>query len=124
MHGLHWFRNDLRLRDNTALAALLSRAETWLPVFVLDPRLCRSANGVRVHFLLETVSALRAELASARASAEASTARDRDAGETARVAAAEAAEARADADASRAEAATSARRRDAALADAATRFFL
>jgi deoxyribodipyrimidine photolyase len=33
--GLHWFRNDLRLQDNTALGALVTRAEEWLPVFVL-----------------------------------------------------------------------------------------
>ena len=37
--GLHWFRNDLRLRDNTALNELLARSDEWLPVFVLDPRL-------------------------------------------------------------------------------------
>ena len=37
--GLHWFRNDLRLQDNTALDALADRAEQWLGVFVLDPRL-------------------------------------------------------------------------------------
>ena len=39
MRGLHWFRNDLRLADNTALNRLAERAEQWLPVCVLDPRL-------------------------------------------------------------------------------------
>ena len=37
--GLHWFRNDLRLHDNRSLALLAERADEWLPVFVMDPRL-------------------------------------------------------------------------------------
>ena len=40
--GIHWFRNDLRLQDNTGLNALAARAEQWLPVFVLDRRLLRT----------------------------------------------------------------------------------
>jgi deoxyribodipyrimidine photolyase len=43
--GLHWFRNDLRLRDNTALEALATRVEQWLPVFVLDPRITAGPSG-------------------------------------------------------------------------------
>jgi deoxyribodipyrimidine photo-lyase len=58
--GLHWFRNDLRLQDNTALAALAERAEEWLPVFVLDPRLKgdASASGPRMRFLLDCLKRL------------------------------------------------------------------
>ena len=47
MRGLHWFRNDLRLHDNSALAALAGRAEQWLPVFVLDPRLLHGPRAAR-----------------------------------------------------------------------------
>ena len=62
--GLHWFRNDLRLRDNTALDALAARAEQWLPVFVLDPRLLRGprAGSPRLRFLLDCLGRLGRDL--------------------------------------------------------------
>jgi deoxyribodipyrimidine photo-lyase len=62
--GIHWFRNDLRLRDNTALAALLERVDEWLPVFVLDPRLAGSteSGGPRTRFLLDCLARLGREL--------------------------------------------------------------
>jgi len=58
--GLHWFRNDLRLHDNTALEALAERAEAWLPVFILDPRLVGSARSgaARMSFLLDCLAQL------------------------------------------------------------------
>lgn len=58
--GLHWFRNDLRLQDNTALNDLASQAEHWLPVFVLDRRLLGPAP--RTQFWLEGLAALAREL--------------------------------------------------------------
>ncbi len=36
--GLHIFRRDLRLHDNTALLRALSECEQVLPVFIFDPR--------------------------------------------------------------------------------------
>ena len=36
---IHWFRRDLRLDDNTALAAARERAAEAMPSFVLDPLL-------------------------------------------------------------------------------------
>ncbi len=60
--GLHWFRNDLRLQDNTALAALLERCDEWLPVFVLDPRLTNEAGGPRRRFLFDCLGRLSADL--------------------------------------------------------------
>jgi deoxyribodipyrimidine photo-lyase len=62
--GLHWFRNDLRLRDNTALDALAGRAEQWLPVFVLDPRLLHGprAGSPRLRFLLDCLDRLGRDL--------------------------------------------------------------
>lgn len=62
--AIHWFRNDLRLQDNTALQALLSRAESWLPVFVLDPRIMSrpQAASPRTRFLLDCLRRLSGEL--------------------------------------------------------------
>ncbi len=64
MRGLHWFRNDLRLHDNSALAALVERVDAWLPVFVLDPRIVGGARsgGARTRFLLESLAQLERDL--------------------------------------------------------------
>ena len=58
--GLHWFRNDLRLQDNTALTALAGRVEQWLPVFVFDRRIAGDAQGggPRTRFLLDCLDRL------------------------------------------------------------------
>jgi deoxyribodipyrimidine photo-lyase len=62
--GIHWFRNDLRLRDNTALDALATRVEEWLPVFVLDPRLIGGSRleSPRAGFLLACLARLGSDL--------------------------------------------------------------
>ena len=66
MRGIHWFRRDLRLRDNLPLRALAERAEEWLPVYVLDPRLVEPAKGTpRLAFLLDCLERLGDELAGA-----------------------------------------------------------
>ncbi len=63
--GLHWFRRDLRLRDNAALSALVARVDEWLPVFVLDPRLLAGARSAspRSRFLFDSLEKLAAQLA-------------------------------------------------------------
>lgn len=64
MRGIHWFRNDLRLRDNTAILALADRAEQWLPVFVLDGDFLETkAPRPRDRFLIDCLTRLRDELA-------------------------------------------------------------
>ena len=62
--GIHWFRNDLRLQDNTALEELVSRADAWLPVFILDPRIIAGAGfgAPRTRFLLDCLGRLRRDL--------------------------------------------------------------
>jgi deoxyribodipyrimidine photo-lyase len=62
--GLHWFRNDLRLHDNSALAALVEKADAWLPIFVLDPRIAGSARSgeARMRFLLDCLAHLGRDL--------------------------------------------------------------
>jgi deoxyribodipyrimidine photo-lyase len=61
--ALHWFRNDLRLADNRALAEAC-RADVLAPVFVFDERLL-AAPGMgapRVRFLRECLAALSRRL--------------------------------------------------------------
>lgn len=62
--AIWWIRRDLRLTDNAALEAALTRAERVLPTFVLDPAILRSANAGpgRVAFMLAGLRALDAEL--------------------------------------------------------------
>jgi deoxyribodipyrimidine photo-lyase len=64
MRALHWFRNDLRLHDNTALAAA-ARAGELIPVFVFDDALLAGPHRAppRLRFLLECLRALAADLA-------------------------------------------------------------
>jgi deoxyribodipyrimidine photo-lyase len=64
LRGIHWFRNDLRLQDNTALSALAARAEEWLPVFILDPRILADSRSQqpRTRFLLDCLTRLGRDL--------------------------------------------------------------
>lgn len=59
-----WFRRDLRLSDNTALAAALQSGHPIIPLFILDPSLLRpeATSPARVAFMLHGVAALHAEL--------------------------------------------------------------
>ena len=63
--ALHWFRSDLRLRDNRALAGAAASSDALGLVFVLDDRLLAgSALGApRLRFLLATLERLAADLA-------------------------------------------------------------
>lgn len=65
MRGLHWFRNDLRLQDNSALIALADRVDEWLPVYVLDPELLarHPVERPRTRFLLDCLGRLARDLA-------------------------------------------------------------
>ena len=61
---LHWFRNDLRLQNNAALAFAAQRASTLTCAFIFDERLLRRAasSPARVRFMLDCVERLRATL--------------------------------------------------------------
>ena len=41
MRAIHWFRSDLRIEDNTALAAVCRRRGELVPVFILDDALLK-----------------------------------------------------------------------------------
>jgi deoxyribodipyrimidine photo-lyase len=58
------FTRDLRLHDNPALAAAISRADTVVPLFVLQDRLVTGPRAApnRVRFLLEALQDLRSSL--------------------------------------------------------------
>ncbi|RRR75397.1 MAG: deoxyribodipyrimidine photo-lyase [Candidatus Viridilinea halotolerans] len=63
---IHWFRRDLRLADNSALAAAAHAAGgAVLPVFIFDPALLRGrfASAPRTAWLLAHLHALAAQLA-------------------------------------------------------------
>jgi deoxyribodipyrimidine photo-lyase len=62
---VHWFRCDLRLRDNTALAAAARRTDALTLLFVLDDRLL-AGDGVgapRLQFLAASLARLSVDLA-------------------------------------------------------------
>jgi deoxyribodipyrimidine photo-lyase len=67
MKILYWLRNDLRLHDNEALAALPAHAEALLPVFCFDPATLGPDRYLglprlgphRLPFLLETLAELQ-----------------------------------------------------------------
>ncbi len=65
--AIHWFRRDLRLRDNTALTRAATSADRLVPVFVLDDAiLARPDTGAaRVVFLLGCLRELARDLAAA-----------------------------------------------------------
>jgi len=64
MRVLHWFRNDLRTEDNTAIARAAPHAEQMGFVFVFDPHLleAEAAGEARVRFLRARLEQLAKEL--------------------------------------------------------------
>jgi deoxyribodipyrimidine photo-lyase len=57
---IHWFRRDLRLRDNTALNAALASGELVIPLFIFDERIYKSSrsSAARMAFVLKALQAL------------------------------------------------------------------
>jgi deoxyribodipyrimidine photo-lyase len=53
-----WFRRDLRLADNPALAAAIEAADEVVPLFVLDPRLWHPAGSPRQAYLVASLADL------------------------------------------------------------------
>jgi deoxyribodipyrimidine photo-lyase len=64
MRAIHWFRSDLRLRDNTALASAAARADQMAMVFVFDDRLLSGSRvgPPRLRFLWDALKGLRGAL--------------------------------------------------------------
>jgi deoxyribodipyrimidine photo-lyase len=64
VRAIHWFRSDLRLRDNTALAAAAARADEMAMVFVFDDRLLSGSRvgPPRLRFLWDALERLGGDL--------------------------------------------------------------
>ncbi|MEM7410295.1 MAG: deoxyribodipyrimidine photo-lyase [Myxococcota bacterium] len=60
--GLHWFRNDLRLRDNTALDALTAQVDACAFVFVVSEDFWRAGARARTPFLADCLGRLADDL--------------------------------------------------------------
>jgi len=62
---VHWFRRDLRVSDNTALAEASRRSEVVRPLFILDDEILGAPDmgAARVSFLLGTLRSLQRNLA-------------------------------------------------------------
>ena len=62
---IHWFRRDLRVSDNVALSEAAKRAATIIPVFIFEDafRIGQDVGAARLAFLLQSVGALRKNLA-------------------------------------------------------------
>src|ERR1700753_474242 len=62
---IHWFRRDLRVSDNTALAEACKRAENVIPVFIFEDafRTGPDVGAARLAFLLQSVESVRKNLA-------------------------------------------------------------
>lgn len=62
--ALHWFRRDLRVRDNTALAEAARAAPRVVPVFILEEafRTGPDVGAARLAFLLRSLQTLRESL--------------------------------------------------------------
>jgi len=56
-----WHRRDLRVHDNVGLADAAADDDAVVPVFCFDDDVLRHASPVRVSFMLDALSALRAE---------------------------------------------------------------
>ncbi|MDB4835008.1 DNA photolyase family protein [Cyclobacteriaceae bacterium] len=64
MISIFWFRRDLRLEDNTALSAALSRNTHVLPIFIFDENVIDElpANDARISFIYETLKTINSKL--------------------------------------------------------------
>lgn len=61
---IHWFRRDLRLRDNLALQAAIQTGQPVIPLFIFDPAILGSerAGTPRLKFMLAALDSLDADL--------------------------------------------------------------
>jgi deoxyribodipyrimidine photo-lyase len=71
MAALVWFRDDLRLEDNPALAAAARSRDPILPLYVLDESVTRPAGGASRWWLHHSLAAFDARLRAASARGEA-----------------------------------------------------
>ena len=56
--SIFWFRRDLRLGDNPALLSAIAEGEEVLPIFILDPKLIKTAGSKRLAYLGQSLRLL------------------------------------------------------------------
>jgi deoxyribodipyrimidine photo-lyase len=65
--GIHWFRCDLRLSDNTALRAATTGSDAVIPIFIFDPAILKApeTGAPQVAYMLRTLESLEKNIAAA-----------------------------------------------------------
>jgi deoxyribodipyrimidine photo-lyase len=65
--AIHWFRADLRLRDNSALHAACAEADGVIPIFIFDPAILKAPdNGAPITaFMLKMLESLEHDVKAA-----------------------------------------------------------
>jgi len=65
--AIHWFRADLRLRDNTALHAACAQADSVIPIFIFDPAILKApdTDAPITAFMLRMLESLEKDVAAA-----------------------------------------------------------
>lgn len=58
MRSVFWFRRDLRLQDNEALAAAAAQSEAIAAVYIFNPNDYQTLEGIRQHSLTESLNSL------------------------------------------------------------------
>ena len=68
--SIHWFRRDLRLKDNYALYSALSKSENVLPIFIFDKNIIDELpkNDARVSFIYEQLDKISRQLSTYKSS--------------------------------------------------------
>ncbi|MEY3128196.1 MAG: hypothetical protein RIS06_752, partial [Actinomycetota bacterium] len=56
--SIFWFRRDLRLGDNPALLSAIAEGDEVLPIFILDPKLIKTAGSKRLAYLGQSLRLL------------------------------------------------------------------
>jgi deoxyribodipyrimidine photo-lyase len=56
--SIFWFRRDLRLGDNPALLSAIAEGDEVVPVFILDPKLIKTAGSKRLAYLGQSLRLL------------------------------------------------------------------
>ena len=56
--SIMWFRRDLRICDHPALLAAIAESDEIVPVFILDPKLIKTAGSKRLAYLGQSLRLL------------------------------------------------------------------
>lgn len=65
--AIFWFRNDLRIKDNTALNKALAENDEVIPLYIIDPNIINSSNNgsAKIKFLFDSLKDITERLSQA-----------------------------------------------------------